>query len=164
MFLSHFWAILAPFWGHFCPFWGSFLGHFGVILGGKNGLFCAHQGGTLGCDKICAGFSEENPLRQAEKLPKTDDFWCFWVDFDQNRGFTPLLLKNGRFWTISGRFQVKKRFKWVLRPYRIGSGQIFLACDKAFKHNSTRNCAPTELEKQFGRPPIDCRTKGSPPL
>ena len=37
---------------------------------------------------------------------------------------------------------------------RIGSGQLFLACDKAFKHNSTRNCAPTELEKQFGRPPI----------
>ena len=134
MFLSHFWAILAPFWGHFCPFWGSFLGHFGVILGGKNGLFCAHQGGTLGCDKICAGFSEENPLRQAEKLPKTDDFWCFWVDFDQNRGFTPLLLKNGRFWTISGRFQVKKRFKWVLRPSGLVLGNFFLL---AIRHLST---------------------------
>ena len=63
----------------------------------------------------------------------------------------PILLKNdnfGGFWSF---------FKHKIGSNRVGlgSGDNFLACDRHSKHNSTRNCAPTELKKQFGRPPID---------
>ena len=112
------------------------------------------KGVPLDVTKFVRAFLRKIPSVKQKNCPKPTIFGVFGSILTRT-AVHPSFTRKRPILDDLGPFSSKKEVQMGPAALRLGSGQIFLACDKAFKHNSTRNCAPTELEKQFGRPPID---------